>query len=146
MKKLVGLVLVATVFMGTGLLVGIAAAEAEEEVIAESEESLLPDTSPGAELEERPEEMTEAEWLRAQAEEHLQIAEELKAQASKHAQQAAKLLNMSKTSTARSTARSVAGKVDVQQQISKLTAEVQSLRKKVNWLESVINTQVLKRD
>lgn len=148
MKKLAGLVLVAAVFTGVGLLVGIAAAESEESVGGEAEEvaSPSPESSTETEVEKAPEEMTEAELWKKEAEEHLQMAEELRAQATEHTKQASKLLNMSKMAKARTTAKSVAGRVDVQQQISKLTAEVQSLKKKVTWLENIIRTQVLKRE
>ena len=148
MKKLAGLVLVAAVFAGVGLLAGIAAAESEESVGGEAEEvaSPSPESSTEIEVEKAPEVMTEAELWRKEAEEHLQFAEELRAQATEHTKQASKLLNMSKMAKARTTAKSVAGRVDVQQQISKLTAEVQSLKKKVAWLENIIRTQVLKRE
>ena len=148
MKKLAGLVLVAAVFAGVGLLVGIAAAESEESVGGEAEEvaSPSPESSTEIAVEKAPEEMTEAELWKKEAEEHLRMAEQLRAQAGEHTKQASKLLNMSKMAKARTTAKSVAGRVDVQQQISKLTAEVQSLRKKVTWLENIIRTQVLKRE
>ena len=63
MKKLAGLVLVAAVFTGVGLLVGIAAAESEESVGGEAEEvaSPSPESSTEIEVEKAPEVMTEAE-------------------------------------------------------------------------------------
>lgn len=153
MKKLAGLVLVAAVFTGVGLLVGIAAAESEENAGGEAEEVASPSPESSTEIEEEkapeekaPKEMTEAELWKKEAEEHLRMAEQLRAQAGEHTKQASKLLSLSKTAKARTTARSVAGRVDVQQQISKLAAEVQSLKKKVAWLENIIRTQVLKRD
>lgn len=148
MKKLAGLVLVAAVFAGVGLLVGIAAAESEENVGGEAEEvaSPSPESSTEIEVEKVPEELTESELWKKEAEEHIRMAEQLRAQASEHTKQASKLLNMAKMAKARTTAKSVVGRVDVQQQISKLAAEVQSLKKRFTLLEKMIRTQVLKRE
>lgn len=146
MKKLMALVLAGMVCGGAGLVVGaaevevlpsISAAEVELEV-PEFVEELTEDTG------ELPREMSDAEWLRQQAEEHARIAEELQRQANEHSKQARKLLSMAKAAEARATARTVAGKVDLQQQVSRLTADVQSLKKKVAKLDSIIRVQVLR--
>ncbi len=148
MKKLAGGVLVAAVFTGVGLLGGIAAAESEENGGGDAEEvaSPSPESSTEIVVEKVPEELTESDLWKKEAEEHLRFAEELRAQAGEHTKQASKLLNMSKMAKARTTAKSVAGRVDVQQQVSKLAAEVQSLKKRVTLLEKMIRTQVLKRE